>query len=168
MLVSVKHQHDSAIGMPISTPSWTSPPPPIPATPLGCYRAPVWVPWVIQQFPSVDYFISHMVMYMFPCYSLHISPSSSPRPVPMSISLFSMFSQFFKVPFALNSQSWASQAALVVENLPANAGDIRDVGLIPGSGRSPGGGHGNPFHGQRSLVGYSPWGHKELDTTEAT
>ena len=86
-----------------------------------------------------------MVMYMFPCYSLHISPSSSPRPVPMSISLFSMFSQFFKVPFALNSQSWASQAALVVENLPANAGDIRDVGLIPGSGRSPGGGHGNPF-----------------------
>ena len=29
------------------------------------------------------------------------------------------------------------------KNLPANAGDIRDVGLIPGSGRSPGGGHGN-------------------------
>ena len=36
--------------------------------------------------------------------------------------------------------------ALVVKNLPANAGDIRDVGLIPGSGRSPGGGHGNPLH----------------------
>ena len=32
---------------------------------------------------------------------------------------------------------------LVVKNLPANAGDIRDVGLIPGLGRSPGGGHGN-------------------------
>ena len=41
--------------------------------------------------------------------------------------------------------SWASQVVLVVKNLPANAGDIRDVGLIPGSGRSPGGGHGNPF-----------------------
>ena len=39
----------------------------------------------------------------------------------------------------------ASQAALVVKNLPANAGDIRDAGLIPGSGRSPGGGHGNPL-----------------------
>ena len=34
---------------------------------------------------------------------------------------------------------------LVVENLPANAGDVRDIGLIPGSGRSPGGSHGNPL-----------------------
>ena len=48
-----------------------------------------------------------------------------------------------------------------------NAGD-------PGLGRSPRGGHGNPLqysclenpHGQRSLEGYSPWGHKESDTTE--
>ena len=40
---------------------------------------------------------------------------------------------------------WTSQVALVVKNLPANAEDIRDVGLIPGSGRSPGGGHGNPL-----------------------
>ena len=35
---------------------------------------------------------------------------------------------------------WASQVAPVVKNLPANAGDLRDVGLIPGLGRSPGGG----------------------------
>ena len=35
--------------------------------------------------------------------------------------------------------------ALVVKNLPANAGDTRDVGLIPGLRRSPGGGHGNPL-----------------------
>ena len=34
----------------------------------------------------------------------------------------------------------------MVKNLPANAGDMRDAGLIPGSGRSPGGGHGNPLH----------------------
>ena len=33
----------------------------------------------------------------------------------------------------------------MVKNLPASAGDIRDVGLIPGSGRLPGGGHGNPL-----------------------
>ena len=51
---------------------------------------------------------------------------------------------------------------MVVENLPANAGDLRDVSLIPGSGRAPGGGHGNrsflpgESHGQRSLVSYSP------------
>ena len=34
---------------------------------------------------------------------------------------------------------------LLIKNSPANAGDLRDVGLIPGSGRSPGGGHGNPL-----------------------
>ena len=52
---------------------------------------------------------------------------------------------------------------LVVKNLPAKARDIRDMGLIPGLGRFPGGGHGNPLqysylenpHGQGSLVGYS-------------
>ena len=43
------------------------------------------------------------------------------------------------------SQLGASQEALVVKNLPAIAGDIRDVGSIPGLGRSPGGGHGNPL-----------------------
>ena len=47
----------------------------------------------------------------------------------------------------------------MVKNPPANAGDIRDMDSIPGLGRSPGGGHGNPVflpgksHGQRSLVG---------------
>ena len=39
----------------------------------------------------------------------------------------------------------ASQVAPVVKNLLANVGDLRDVGLIPGLGRSPGGGHGNPL-----------------------
>ena len=39
----------------------------------------------------------------------------------------------------------ASHVALVVKNLPANAGDLRDVGSIPGSGRFPGGGNGNPL-----------------------
>ena len=40
---------------------------------------------------------------------------------------------------------WASRMALVVKNPPANAGNIRDSGSIPGSGRSPGGRHGNPL-----------------------
>ena len=39
----------------------------------------------------------------------------------------------------------ASQVAPVVKNLPAKAGDLRDVGLTPGLGISPGGGHGNPL-----------------------
>ena len=43
------------------------------------------------------------------------------------------------------SSTGASQVALVVRNPPATAGDLRDAGLIHGSGRSPGGGHGNPL-----------------------
>ena len=62
------------------------------------------------------------------------------------------------------------------EESACNAGDAGDVGSITGSGRSPGGGHGNPTpvflpeksHRQRSLVGYSPWGCKKLDMTEGT
>ena len=45
----------------------------------------------------------------------------------------------------LSSSCQASQVVLVVKNPPANAGDIRDMGLIPGLGRSPGGGNGNPL-----------------------
>ena len=63
---------------------------------------------------------------------------------------------------------------LVVKNLPVNAGDARDTGSMPGLGTFPGVGKGNlpqyflpgKFHGQRSLVGYSPWGHKELNAIE--
>ena len=59
---------------------------------------------------------------------------------------------------------WASQMALVVKDPPASAGDIRDAGLIPESGRALGRGHGNPLqysclksaHGWRSLAGYGP------------
>ena len=63
--------------------------------------------------------------------------------------------------------------ALVVKNPSTNAGDIRHTSSIPGLGRSPGGGHGNPLqysclenpHAQRNLVGYR-WDHKESDMTE--
>ena len=49
-----------------------------------------------------------------------------------------------------------------------------DLGSVPGLGRSAGEGNGNPLqyschgesHGRRSLIGYSPWGRKESDTTE--
>ena len=55
-----------------------------------------------------------------------------------------------------------------------SASNAGDQGSIPGLGRSPGGGHSNLLqdsclenpHGQRSLAGYSPWGHRELDMAE--
>ena len=57
----------------------------------------------------------------------------------------------------------------------ADEGDLRDLGSILSSGRLPEGGHSNPLQYSclenpmdRSLVGYSPWGCTESDTTEAT
>ena len=68
----------------------------------------------------------------------------------------------------------ASQVVLVIKNPPANAGDTRDAGSIPGMGRSPGVGNGNLLQysclenpsGQRSQTGYGLWDCKELDMTE--
>ena len=66
--------------------------------------------------------------------------------------------------------------ALVVQSPPADAGDIRDLGLIPGSGRSPGEGHFNPFQDSCLMnpMDRGAWwatvhrGYKECDVTEAT
>ena len=61
----------------------------------------------------------------------------------------------------------------MVKNMPANAGNIKDVGSIPGLGRFPGEVHGNPL--QDSCLenpmdrgAYSPWGRKESDMTKVT
>ena len=54
-----------------------------------------------------------------------------------------------KIPFLFlrlsNITFWASHVALIVKNLSASAREVKEAGLIPGSGRSPGGGHGNPL-----------------------
>jgi len=68
-----------------------------------------------------------------------------------------------------------SQVVLVVKNLPPSAGDIRDMGLIPGLGMSPGGGHGNPLQYSclENPMDRGAWqatvrGVTESDPTEAT
>ena len=66
------------------------------------------------------------------------------------------------------------QGGTLVKNLLANAENSRDTGSIPGLGRPPGVGDGNPLqyscmeksHGQSNVVGYSPWGCKESEVTE--
>ena len=62
----------------------------------------------------------------------------------------------------------------MVKNLPSSAEDMREVGSIPGLGRSAGGGDGNPLqyfclenpHGQKRQVDYCPWDCKESDMTD--
>ena len=63
---------------------------------------------------------------------------------------------------------WDSQVALVVKNLPTNAGGIRGIGSVPGSGRCPGEGNGNPFQysGLENSMDCIVCGVAELDTTE--
>ena len=68
-----------------------------------------------------------------------------------------------------DTEERSSQVALPVQ-------DLRDMGSIPGLGRSPGGGHDTPLQysclenpmNRGAWRATSPWGHKELDTTEAT
>jgi len=70
-----------------------------------------------------------------------------------------------------SSLSWASQVMLGAKNPPANVGDIRDAGLIPGLGRSPEEGKGNPlqyFCLENPIDRSKLQGRKELDTAEAT
>ena len=63
----------------------------------------------------------------------------------------------------------------MVKNLTANAGELRDAGTIPGSGRSPGGGNGNPLQysclenpmNREAWAGYSFWGPQKSDTTKS-
>ena len=69
-LFSVNYQHESAIDIHMSPPSWTSLLPPSP-TSLGCYKDPVWVPWIIQQIP-IGY-LFYIWYCKVPCYSLHTS-----------------------------------------------------------------------------------------------
>ena len=87
----------------------------------------------------------------------------SPTPSPLAYSAFFLLSlglvllnpfapplllgfKLFSLPgLSDGASSFQILKALVVKNLPANAGNIRDTGSIPGSGRSPRGGHGNPL-----------------------
>ena len=80
----------------------------------------------------------------------------------------SIFNKQLIEPKSFSSMGFPGDS--VVKNPPANAGDL---GSTPGLGRSPGKGNGNPSrilawksHGQRSLAGFSPWGHKELSTKQ--
>ena len=66
----------------------------------------------------------------------------------MTLTILVILQDISHLPLSLSKTLLAYRAALVaqpIKNLPASAGEVRDVCSIPGSGRSPGGGHGNPL-----------------------
>ena len=93
-----------------------------------------------------------------------------------SLSIVSLDVHFFGFLLCGSHSSWfcrfifcALGSLVAACNVGESACNVGELGWIPWSGRSPGGGHGNPLqysclenpHGQRNLVDYSPWGHKE-------
>ena len=136
--------------------------------------------------------VHHALSSLAPCLSVLVLPVKgrvvstwSPSPTfaavpsnPQSGDSLRIISKYFLLLWALKKNGKSveitlrlveistSQVVLVVKNPPANAGDARDAGSVPGSGRSSGGGHSSPLqysclenpHGQRNLAGYSPWG----------
>ena len=108
-------------------------------------------------------------------YGGHRAFPSTWAPLPWSSP--SSFLPCHKYLFSTNCiPNGALQVALVVKNSATDAGDIRDIGSIPGPGRSHGGEQGNPLQysclenpkDRGALAGYSPQGCKESDTTEVT
>ena len=100
-----------------------------------------------------------------------------------SCTILHSHQQFIRVPVSLHFTSTFLFLIIVILVDMGVPGDSHGkestyntggLGLIPGLGRSPRGGHGKPLkcsylenpHEQRNLAGYSPWGHKESDTTE--
>ena len=107
-----------------------------------------------KRFPVVVQSLSHVQLFA--------TPWTAVCQTSVSFTISQSFLKLLSMGFPSDSVS---------KEYPCN---VRDMGSIPGLGRPPGGGYGNPLqyyclekpHGQRSLVGYSPWGHKELDVTE--
>ena len=106
---------------------------------------------------------------------LHAANAGNPCSISVQRTRFHMLQ--LRVPHA-TAKTWPSQINKYIFGLLrwliGKESACQCKSLIPGSGRSPGGGNGNPLqysclekvHGQRSLVGCTPWGTKESDTTE--
>ena len=113
MLVSAIQQYESAIGIHMSPPSWTSLPPPTPSHPSR---------------------LSQNTGLSCLCYTA----------TSHQLSVLQYGNVYVSKPIAEFIPHFPSPT--VVKNQSANTGDVRDVSLIPGLGRSPGGGHSNPLH----------------------
>ena len=106
-----------------------------------------------------------LLYFIFVFFFLTIHPLNAPSVISEACVQYFCILYFFKpVPMFIFCPdvriSRASPVVLVIKNLPANAGDIRDAGSIPGWGRSPGGRHGNPLQYSclENPMGSGAWG----------
>ena len=104
----------------------------------------IFPPWEWEEWEATVYFCDFNCLrfLLFYYLSLKIQQCGNCCHYYVIILITEVLTPSFSVS---KTQTGASQVVLVVKNLPANAGDLGDVGSIPGSRRSPGGGHGNPL-----------------------
>ena len=143
------------------------------------FRKPVsfsWPVYLLQSFPQSSSFLSKL------CQVYSLKKSDPRQKQNFSYVLLLILGQILIYAIStwhgcyygfIHLTRWC---LLVVKNPPASEDDIKDMSSIPGSGRFPWRRKWQPTpvllpgesHGQRSPVGYSSWGHKGSDTTEAT
>ena len=108
----------------------------------------IFPPWEWEEWEATVYFCDFNCLrfLLFYYLSLKIQQCGNCCHYYVIILITEVLTPSFSVS---KTQTGASQVVLVVKNLPANAGDIKDAGSILGLGRSPGGGNGNPLQHSR-------------------
>ena len=147
MLFSAIHQHEPALSVHVSPLSWTSLPPPAPFHPVGCYRAPVWVPHVMQQIPVVCVFCISWCVCFHAAFSvcpvlLFPTPAVSTSLCSKDMDVFEILEQyvssskreysiFFLLLFLL-SEELQDALGVTDKSLPPFIYRMRQLGYPPG------------------------------------
>ena len=138
----------------------------------------LFLPTLSNALPRYPHSWLFLILCSDAAFSMNQSSWVLPLPIPCFIFSPKQQSSLERLPVLCISMSCltneVSEGLSLVAKTLESACSTGDPGSIPGLGRSPGGGHGNPLqysclenpHGQRSLAGCSPWVCKELDTTE--
>ena len=121
---------------------------------VNIHHCPEWNRFLDVSYTSVFTTLAKVIAFEISCRaSNQVSLFSVPQelevqggPVPIERALeFELLKHMFSLPGIINLPPRASQVSIAIKSLLANAGDTGDVGLIPGSGRSPGGGQSHPL-----------------------